>query len=119
MDASKSDLPAFFRKNELADRWRCQPDSIDKMVKDGTITPSRKLPGWKISREVVLKTEEVEFNPLSPFERRRLEQKIKELEGKVSSLQEIIGRWGEVSLEAMAKARGAELESKFKESNYP
>ena len=77
----------FFTKEELSDRWRCHPGTIDVYVRDGILKPCRNLPGWKVRVSDVLKLEETPMNPMSPLERRRLLRDIDRLKEENAKLR--------------------------------
>lgn len=101
-------MDAFFTKDELAQRWKCTTRAIDEKVKAGIIKPSKKIPGWKVPVEQVLKAEESEFNPLSPFERRRMEKEIQNQKSEIDYLKGLVNKLTATSLEVMADIKRRE-----------
>lgn len=76
-------------KKELATRWGISISTLDRRIKEGIIRPVR---GYKVPRfniDDVLDAEGTDNSKMSPFERRRLERQIKQLEEeKVAWLEE-------------------------------
>lgn len=80
-------MDEFFTKKELAKRWKCSESSINQMICDGTLKPSRKLPGVRFSANQILKIEEASPEELSLIEQRKLKSYIAELEKENSALK--------------------------------
>lgn len=76
--------------NELAERWGKTPSTIRSYVADGIITPCKGIPGTVFNIEYISSLEGVEHNLMSPWERRRLEKEIRELEYKYNSLKSVL-----------------------------
>lgn len=81
---------AVLTKAELAKRWKCSESAINTMQADGLLSPSRKLPGWRISFSQVLKLEETDIETLGPIERRRLQIEIENKDKEIVKLKEAI-----------------------------
>ncbi len=81
-------------RNSLAERWDFEsPQSIINYENEGILTrnPNIKVPRYYM--EEVLKIEALEeVNPLSPLERRRLENRIGDLEKELNLCKERINR---------------------------
>lgn len=75
---------------ELAERWKCDRNTIARREKAGVIKRAVAIPGVWYTKASVERAEglEDEEDPMSPFERRRLEKRIHELEKKVSSYED-------------------------------
>lgn len=101
-------MDAFYTKEELSKRWKCSIKTVEDRARKGIIKPSRKLPGWLVSREQVLKAEETEFNPLSPFEKRRMEKEINDQKKEIEYLKGIVNKLTATSLEVMAEIKRRE-----------
>ena len=73
-------------QKEVAKRWGCDTSTIARREKDGLIQRAIAIPGVWYTRASVERAEGLEGDesPMSPFERRRLEKRIRELEKKVS-----------------------------------
>ena len=82
-------MQTVYGVQELAERWNISPGSIRAMKQDGKLHRLPDLPGVKFSTVEVYQLENVgrEVEPLTPYERRRLEDKIRDLEDLVSQYQ--------------------------------
>lgn len=67
-------------REDLAERWHTSTKSIQRYEEDGIITRVPKLPVPRYNINQILKLEGTELNPLSPIERRRMQNRIEELE---------------------------------------
>ncbi len=86
---------------ELAKAWGCDVSTIYRREKEGLIKRAIAIPGVWYTAASVLRAEGLEGDdsPMSAFERRALEKRIKELEKKISDyesqfyfLEDAIGR---------------------------
>lgn len=77
-------------QKEVAKRWGCDTSTIARREKDGLIKRALAIPGVWYTRASVERAEGLEGDesPMSPFERRRLEKRIRELEKKVSGYED-------------------------------
>ncbi len=80
---------------QLAERWQCTRQQIYSMIDQHRIKPIENLPKHRFSIEYIKELETVGVDPLSPFERKKLERTIdgleKRLEEKERLLMEIRG----------------------------
>lgn len=67
---------AVLTVSELMERWKLSESSIRNMVASGNLKTIPGLPGVKFSVKYIEDREAagLEYDPLSPFERRRLEK---------------------------------------------
>ncbi|GAA0678850.1 transcription factor [Clostridium cadaveris] len=72
--------PVLISRQMLAERWSLTPQAILNYENEGVITRNPHIPTPRYSLSEILKIEDVKSNPMSPLERRRLENRIKELE---------------------------------------
>lgn len=78
-------------RQELAERWGCNTDSIAKIEAQGCLPRCPHVPGIRYRMMDVLRCEGVEDqNPMSPFERKRLESEIQERDEEIRQLKEKI-----------------------------
>lgn len=75
-------------REDLAERWHTSTKSIQRYEEDGIITRVPKLPVPRYNINQILKLEGTELNPLSPIERRRMQNRIEELEKENLHYQE-------------------------------
>ena len=75
-------------RDDLATRWNTSVKSIQRYEEDGIITRVPKLPVPRYNINQILKLEGTELNPLSPIERRRMQNRIEELEKENLHYQE-------------------------------
>ena len=82
-------MQTVYGVNELAERWNLSPNTIRSMEQEGKLHRLPDLPGVRVSAVEVYQLENVgrEVEPLTPYERRRLEDKIQDLEDLVSQYQ--------------------------------
>jgi len=82
-------MQTLFSVNELAERWGYDPSTIRQMERDGTLHRVPNLPGVKFSAMEVFKLESVgkDAEALSPWERKRMQEEIYELERQLADLQ--------------------------------
>lgn len=82
-------MQTVYGVQELAERWNLSPNTIRSMEQDGKLHRLPDLPGVRFSAVEVYQLENVgrEVEPLTPYERRRLEDKIRDLEDLVSQYQ--------------------------------
>ena len=78
--------------DELCERWGVSRPTIYDRIKRGDLTPVKTVPGTKFRPEVIDKAEGVEYAPLSPSERRKLEQQVKKLQKKNAVLRQRLAR---------------------------
>ena len=77
-------------REQVADRWQCSLPTVDVRVKNGVLRQCSKLPPGRFRYEDVLAAEGVEFNPLQPSERLRLERELADAKRQVASLRSIL-----------------------------
>ena len=82
-------MQTVYGVNKLAERWNLSPNTIRSMEQEGKLHRLPDLPGVRFSAVEVYQLENVgrEVEPLTPYERRRLEDKIQDLEDLVSQYQ--------------------------------
>ena len=78
----------LYTRKELADRWGISLTTLDRRVREGKITPNNVVGHPRFNLEDILRAEGTDNAKMSPFERRRLERRISELEGENSELKE-------------------------------
>lgn len=83
--------------SDLAQRWKCENQTIYKMREQGRIKSNPNLPGVKFTLEYIKGIETYGTDPLSPFERRKFEEKIKGLEEEVENFKKIFRQIGELA----------------------
>lgn len=67
-------------KQELAERWEISISTLDRRIKDGIIKPIKGFKSPRFHINDILKAEGTDVSKMSPFERRKLERRIKQLE---------------------------------------
>ena len=75
---------------DLSNRWGYSEATIRKYISDGIITPCKGVPGVLFNPKYINELEGLEHEPLSPWERKRLEKQIEELEYKYNSLKSVL-----------------------------
>lgn len=93
---------------EIAQRWGIKAQTVRKMIDTGQLARAKKLPGVKVNIQEVLKAEETkELNPLTAWERKKLEQEKQELIKENKKLKQILSN---ITLET-SKFLGGEYEN--------
>jgi hypothetical protein len=79
-------MQTLFSVNELAQRWGLDPSTIRQMERDGKLHRLPEIPGVKFSAMEVFKLESVgkDAEPLSPWERKRMQDEINDLEQQLA-----------------------------------
>ena len=82
-------MQTVYGVNELSERGNLSPNTIRSIEQEGKLHRLPDLPGVRFSAVEVYQLENVgrEVEPLTPYERRRLEDKIRDLEDLVSQYQ--------------------------------
>ena len=75
---------------DLAQRWGYSEVTIRKYITEGVLSPCKGVPGILFSPVYIEQLEGVKHDPMSPWERRRLEREIRELEDKYNSLKSVL-----------------------------
>ncbi len=83
---------AVLTVSELMERWKLSESSIRNMVASGNLKTIPGLPGVKFSVKYIEDREAagLEYDPLSPFERRRLEKENQSLRDRIGALEDIL-----------------------------
>ena len=83
---------AVLKVDELMERWKLSESSIRNMVASGNLKTIQGIPGVRFSLKYIEDREAVglEYDPLSPFERRRLEKENQGLRDRVGALEAIL-----------------------------
>jgi len=85
----KGTSDTHFSVKELAEKWGCSPSSIRRREKEGLLKRAVGIPGvWYTAKSVEMcEGLEGDDDPMSAFERRKLEARIRELEKKISDYE--------------------------------
>lgn len=78
-------------KEEAAKLLKVSEISVARMEKEGVIRRCKHIPGIKYRKADIYKLLEIKQDPMSPFERRRLEERIVELEERLSLYRTLTG----------------------------
>lgn len=83
-------MQTVFSVKELAERWSLSPNTIRRMEIEGKLHRLPNMPGVRYAASEVCQLESIGVNaqPLTAYERRQLENKVKELEELVSEYQQ-------------------------------
>ena len=81
-----------FTVADLAKRWRCSESYIRNMVSSGKLKTMPELPGVRFLVRYIEELENLgmDFDNLSPFERRRLEKERDYWKNRAEKLEEIL-----------------------------
>lgn len=94
--------------DEIAERWGIRAQTVRKMIQKGELPQAKRVPGVKVNIQEVLKAEETkDLNPLTAFERKRLEKDIENLKDENKKLRQILSN---ISVET-SKFLGGNYES--------
>ncbi len=79
----------LYSDKELAKRWGCSLSSVRRREKEGLLKRAIGIPGiWYTAKSVeACEGLEGDESPMSAFERRKLEARIRELEKKISDYE--------------------------------
>lgn len=77
-------------KKNLALRWGCAESTISNLIDRKAITPIKEAPGVSFSLRKIIEIEESGCDPLSAFERRKLESEINKKDAEIARLREFI-----------------------------
>lgn len=82
-------MQTVFSVKELAKRWSLTPNTIRRMEIEGKLHRLPNLPGVRYAAAEVCQLESIgiDAQPLTAYERRQLENRVKELEELVSEYQ--------------------------------
>ena len=75
---------------ELAERWKCDTNTITEMVRTGKLKAIEGAPKYRFGVRYIQEYEDADCNPLSPLERRRLEKEIASLNELVKKKDSIL-----------------------------
>lgn len=83
---------AVLKVDELMERWKLSESSIRNMVASGNLKTIQGIPGVRFSLKYIEDRESagLEYDPLSPFERRRLEKENQSLRERVGALEDTL-----------------------------
>ena len=77
---------SLLSKKELANRWGISISTLDRRIKEGVISPVKRMATIRFSMSDILKAEG--YDKMSPFERRRLERDKEELQRRIREREE-------------------------------
>lgn len=83
-------MKPILTREEIAERWQCTLPTVDARVKSGVLKPCRKLPPGRFRYEDVLAAEGVDFDPMQPSERLRLEKENEALRNENKMLSDML-----------------------------
>ncbi len=86
---------------DLSKRWQCSERAIREYVSDGTITQCKGVPGVKFHPKHIAELEGVGLDKFSPLERRKLLQRIEDLETVVKLQSEQLRKVAMLGTESM------------------
>ena len=83
-------MQTVYSIQELAERWNCPSDSIRNMELEGKLHRLPGLPGERYAAAEVYQLENIgkDARPLTAYERKRLEDKVEELERLIRQYQQ-------------------------------
>lgn len=80
-------MQEVFTKEQLMVRWQCSDSLIKKLVSEGKLNPCPGFTKFIFRAEEVDMLEGRQYDPLSAFERKRLESRVEALEKEVQQLK--------------------------------
>lgn len=86
---------------DLAIRWKKDEGTIRRYVAEKTITPCKNVPGMMFHPSYIAKLEGVELDKFSPLERRKMQQRIEDLETIVKLQSEQLRKVAMLGTESM------------------
>jgi len=88
----------LFSVNELATRWGFGENTVRSLVNEGKLPRVKNLSSTRIHINVIRKFEGLdEIDPMSPLERRRLENRINKLEKENNDLTRTLAEMHSIS----------------------
>lgn len=81
-------MKTLYSRKELSERWGVSVTTLDRRIKEGKISPTNTTGHPRFHIDDILKSEGTDNSKMSPFERRRLERKIEELEEENQELKD-------------------------------
>ena len=86
---------------DLATRWKCSERCIRGYVEEGVVVPCKGVPGVKFHPKHIAELEGVGLDKFSPIERRKMQQKIEDLETIVKLQSEQLRKVAMLGTESM------------------
>jgi len=86
---------------DLSRRWQRDEGTIRRYIAEKTITPCKNVPGMMFHPSYIAELEGVELEKFSPLERRRMKQRIEELESIVKLQSEQLRKIAMLGTESM------------------
>ena len=83
-------MQTIYSVNELAERWGMHPSSVREMERDGKLHRLPDIPGERYAAREVYQLENMGgvVQPLTSYERKQLEDRIRQLEKLIHDYQE-------------------------------
>ncbi|MEG1009560.1 MAG: histidine kinase [Clostridia bacterium] len=86
---------------DLANRWQKDEGTIRRYVREGILTPCKGVPGMMFTPLYIANLEGVKLERFSPIEKRRLENKVLELEKVIELQSEQLEKIIDLGIESM------------------
>ena len=80
-------MKTLLTRKELADRWGISTSTLDRRIREGIISSCNSVGQPRFNLDDVLKVEGTDNSKMSPFERRKLERAVSQLEEKIERLE--------------------------------
>ena len=77
----------LFTKQDIATRWKLTIKTINTYIADGILIPAKGIPSIRFTPQHIAELEGIEINKFSPLERKRMLREVKELENKITDLE--------------------------------
>lgn len=86
-------MDKLLTKKDLAEHWKVTTHSIDNWVKEGLITPCKKVPeDMRFAPKYIAELDGVQIEKFSPLERHRLERELEEWKIRALNAEGIIAK---------------------------
>lgn len=78
-------------KKDLANRWNCSVNAVEKWVREGKLTPCRKIPGdIRFSEKYIAELEGIQLEKYSPVEYHRMERELQETKQQLDYYKSVV-----------------------------
>ena len=78
---------------EIAELWKVKESTIRDYIRTGVLTPANRMPvANRFPVSYIERLEDVELNPMSPLERKRLEKEIATLKKRIEEQNKLLSQ---------------------------
>lgn len=104
-------MEQLLTKQDLAKHWQVSVQTIDNYIKDGLITPCKKIPcNTRFNSQYIAELDGVKLEKHSPLEWRRVEKELEYWKNRTKELEKSIARMNMITTEIMYSKQKGEME---------